>query len=210
MNKKAPVLLFELLRPQHLDNLALPQSHIERLKRMVTQGAVAKCFAMGIRDGCSSVMGVDLICTNLRLRLFRCCACLLSRESECVWRCGGTPITFWNRIVFEKVYVSTSTASTTTGRNGRPAKYYTCHAQIERIAWINTVERLLIGGDAKMTIQKFKRKSISLDDASVDRCKVLAEDRSTSISGVLRLIIKDAFEEHQRIYQKQESSRSCL
>jgi hypothetical protein len=61
-----------------------------------------------------------------------------------------------------------------------------------------------------MIIQKFKRKSISLDDASVDRCKVLADDRSTSISGVLRLIIKDAFEEHQRIYHKQEGGRSCL
>jgi hypothetical protein len=61
-----------------------------------------------------------------------------------------------------------------------------------------------------MTIQKFKRKSVSLDDASVDRCKILAEVMSTSISGLLRLIIKRAFDEHQRITEKQESNRSCM
>jgi hypothetical protein len=61
-----------------------------------------------------------------------------------------------------------------------------------------------------MINQKFKRKSISLDDLSVDRAKALADDKSTSISGVLRLIIKDAFEEHQRNYQKRESNRACL
>jgi hypothetical protein len=61
-----------------------------------------------------------------------------------------------------------------------------------------------------MTIHKFKRKSVSLDDASVNRCKILAEEMATSVSGLLRLIIRDAYEEHQRISQNQESNRSCL
>jgi hypothetical protein len=61
-----------------------------------------------------------------------------------------------------------------------------------------------------MTIHKFKRKSVSLDDTSVDRCKILAEEKATSVSGLLRLIIKDAFDEYQRISEKQESNRSCL
>jgi hypothetical protein len=61
-----------------------------------------------------------------------------------------------------------------------------------------------------MTVQKFKRKSVSLDDASVDRAKVLADEMSTSVSGLLRFIIKDAFDEHRRITETQESNRSCL
>ena len=61
-----------------------------------------------------------------------------------------------------------------------------------------------------MTIHKFKRRSVSLDDTSVDRCKLLAEEMSTSVSGLLRLIIKRAFDEHQRIPEKQVSNRSCL
>jgi hypothetical protein len=50
----------------------------------------------------------------------------------------------------------------------------------------------------KMTVNKFKRKSVSLDDASVDRAKRLAADRSTTVSGILRLLIKDAFDALQQ------------
>jgi hypothetical protein len=57
-----------------------------------------------------------------------------------------------------------------------------------------------------MIVQKFKRKSVSLDDVSVDRCKLLAKDLSTSMSGLLRLIIEDAFDEYQRIAGKQKSN----
>lgn len=49
-----------------------------------------------------------------------------------------------------------------------------------------------------MTIQKFKRKSVSLDDTSVDRAKRLAADRCTTVSGILRLLIKDAFDALQQ------------
>ena len=49
-----------------------------------------------------------------------------------------------------------------------------------------------------MTVNKFKRKSVSLDDASVDRAKRLAADRSTTVSGILRLLIKDAFDALQQ------------
>jgi hypothetical protein len=49
-----------------------------------------------------------------------------------------------------------------------------------------------------MTVPKFKRKSVSLDDASVDRAKRLAAERSTTVSGMLRLLIKDAFDALQQ------------
>jgi hypothetical protein len=58
-----------------------------------------------------------------------------------------------------------------------------------------------------MTPIRFKRYSINLDDVSHDRCKVLAQDLSTSISGLLRLLVKDAFERQAQILEKQESSR---
>jgi hypothetical protein len=49
-----------------------------------------------------------------------------------------------------------------------------------------------------MIIRKFKRRSVSLDDASVDRAKRLAAERSTTVSGMLRLLIKDAFDALQQ------------
>jgi len=61
-----------------------------------------------------------------------------------------------------------------------------------------------------MTTTRFKRYSINFDDISHDRCKVLAQGLSTSISGLLRLLVKDAFEDHKHICEKQESSQSCL
>jgi hypothetical protein len=61
-----------------------------------------------------------------------------------------------------------------------------------------------------MTTTRFKRYSINFDDISHDRCKILAQELSTSISGLLRLLVKDAFEDHKHIYEKQESSQSCL
>ena len=61
-----------------------------------------------------------------------------------------------------------------------------------------------------MTTTRFRRYSINFDDISHDRCKVLAQELSTSISGLLRLLVKDAFEDHKHIREKQESSQSCL
>jgi hypothetical protein len=61
-----------------------------------------------------------------------------------------------------------------------------------------------------MTVPRFKRRSINLDDISHDRCKVLAQELSTSISGLLRLLVRDAYETHRPISEKQESSQACL
>jgi hypothetical protein len=64
-----------------------------------------------------------------------------------------------------------------------------------------------------MTTARFKRHSINLDDISHDRCKVLAQELSTSVSGLLRLLVKDAYENNQHeedVTEKQESSQSCL
>jgi hypothetical protein len=61
-----------------------------------------------------------------------------------------------------------------------------------------------------MTPTRFKRHSINLDDISHDRCKVLAQELSTSISGLLRLLVKDAYEHQQHVAEKQESSQACV
>jgi hypothetical protein len=43
--------------------------------------------------------------------------------------------------------------------------------------------------------QRYQRRSINLDDVSHARCKALAHDVTLSVSGVLRLLIKKAYEE---------------
>jgi hypothetical protein len=60
------------------------------------------------------------------------------------------------------------------------------------------------------TPTRFKRHSINLDDISHDRCKVLAQELSTSISRLLRLLVKDAYEDQQHIAKTQERSRTCV
>jgi hypothetical protein len=60
------------------------------------------------------------------------------------------------------------------------------------------------------TATRFKRHSINLDDVSHNRCKILAQALSTSISGLLRLLVKDAFERQPQILEKQESRRFRL
>jgi hypothetical protein len=61
-----------------------------------------------------------------------------------------------------------------------------------------------------MATTKYKRRSVSLDDTSHDRCKVLADEMSTTVSGLLRILVRNAFDTHQHIAAQQESSRSCL
>ena len=56
---------------------------------------------------------------------------------------------------------------------------------------------------------RYTRRSINLDDNSHDRCKLLAEKMAISISGLLRIIIKQAYEQYV-ISEKQDDSRSCL
>jgi hypothetical protein len=42
---------------------------------------------------------------------------------------------------------------------------------------------------------KYRRRSINLDDTSHARCRTLAADKALSISGMLRLIIKEAYDD---------------
>ena len=56
---------------------------------------------------------------------------------------------------------------------------------------------------------RYTRRSINLDDTSHNRCKELADSMAISVSGLLRIIIKDAYE-HQIISKKQDASQSCL
>jgi hypothetical protein len=48
-----------------------------------------------------------------------------------------------------------------------------------------------------MKIYRYKRYSISLDQSSHERCRVLADERATSISGLLRILIMDAYEKRK-------------
>ena len=62
-----------------------------------------------------------------------------------------------------------------------------------------------------MTI-RFKRHSINLDDASYAHCVEMADRLATSLSGVIRIIIKGAWERQHPalIPQEQCSDRSWL
>jgi hypothetical protein len=58
---------------------------------------------------------------------------------------------------------------------------------------------------------RYTRRSINLDDTSHDRCKLLAENMAISISGLLRIIIKQAYERHlsyEEHYRKGPPSRT--
>ena len=59
-----------------------------------------------------------------------------------------------------------------------------------------------------MTISKFKRRSINVDHETITRCKTLADDWAVSVSVLIRLLIRDAYEKHQEKLSKQDSSRS--
>ena len=54
---------------------------------------------------------------------------------------------------------------------------------------------------------RFTRRSVNIDDANFDCCKRLAADMSRSISGVIRLLIKEAYEKRV-IVSNQDNSRS--
>ena len=61
-----------------------------------------------------------------------------------------------------------------------------------------------------MQIARYKRYSINLDDNSRDQCGILASYLTVSMSGLIRMLIRDAFEERQINCGKQDASRSCL
>jgi hypothetical protein len=46
--------------------------------------------------------------------------------------------------------------------------------------------------------ERYKRHSINLDDQSHANCKALADDMGVSISGMIRILIKQAFEKSRQ------------
>lgn len=54
---------------------------------------------------------------------------------------------------------------------------------------------------------RFTRRSINIDEENFLRCKTLAADMAGSISGVIRLLIKEAYEKRV-IVLKQDDSQS--
>jgi|tagenome__1003787_1003787.scaffolds.fasta_scaffold20906288_3 hypothetical protein len=57
---------------------------------------------------------------------------------------------------------------------------------------------------------RYKKYSINLDDDSRDQCGILASYLTVSMSGLIRILIRDAFEERQTYFGKQDNSQSCL
>ena len=48
-----------------------------------------------------------------------------------------------------------------------------------------------------MKQNRYRRYSINLDDDSHTRCKAMADNMALSISGMLRILIREAFEDRQ-------------
>jgi hypothetical protein len=61
-----------------------------------------------------------------------------------------------------------------------------------------------------MQIAPYKRYSINLDDESRDQCGLLAANLTVSMSGLIRMLIRHAFEERRTNCEKQDDSRSCM
>jgi hypothetical protein len=57
-----------------------------------------------------------------------------------------------------------------------------------------------------MTINRFKRHSINLDDQSHTQCGIMAEHLALSKSGLIRVLIRKAFEDG---LETQDNSWSC-
>jgi predicted DNA-binding protein len=57
---------------------------------------------------------------------------------------------------------------------------------------------------------RFRRYSINLDSTSHERCKNLANEMSTTVSGVVRFLIRNAFEQQQDISKNRMGSESYL
>lgn len=55
---------------------------------------------------------------------------------------------------------------------------------------------------------RYKRYSINLDDDSHRRFRALADDLSVSMSGLLRMIIKDAFETKPKLAKMNQGDRT--
>lgn len=85
-------------------------------------------------------------------------------------------------------------------------KYISFVAQIVRRICINKIEEI-IRKEMIMT-QRYQRRSINLDDISHARCKALAQNVTLSVSGVLRLLIKRAYEELTVTAETREVTRS--
>ena len=47
--------------------------------------------------------------------------------------------------------------------------------------------------------KRFSRRSINIDEDNFARCKRLAEDLAVSVSAVVRLLIKEAYEKQNRM-----------
>ena len=56
-----------------------------------------------------------------------------------------------------------------------------------------------------MNNHRYKRVSISLDRNSHEHCKVLANERTTSVSGLIRILINDTF--RQRLQELQDDGQ---
>jgi hypothetical protein len=59
-----------------------------------------------------------------------------------------------------------------------------------------------------MTTSKYKKRSINVDHETIARCRSLADDWAVSVSVLIRLLIREAYEKHQAKLSGQDTSRS--
>jgi antitoxin component of RelBE/YafQ-DinJ toxin-antitoxin module len=57
-----------------------------------------------------------------------------------------------------------------------------------------------------MKDNRFKRRSINLDDATHEKCKALADDLGLSVSGFLRIMIRQAYEQQPTFFTRKQDA----
>jgi NTP pyrophosphatase (non-canonical NTP hydrolase) len=55
----------------------------------------------------------------------------------------------------------------------------------------------------------FKRCSLTLDLATIDRCKQLAAEKAQSVSALVRLLVGEAYEEAAAAKREERASDDC-
>jgi hypothetical protein len=84
------------------------------------------------------------------------------------------------------------------------------NVQFLRKTWIYRIVKQFSkrGGKEKqkVTTNRFTRRSINIDADNFARCQTLANDLAISISGLIRLLIKQAYEKHMKSLKQDNQS----
>jgi macrodomain Ter protein organizer (MatP/YcbG family) len=77
-----------------------------------------------------------------------------------------------------------------------------------KLGYIESWSNVLTGGKEKQKVMtnRFTRRSINIDAENFARCQTLANDLAISISGLIRLLIKQAYEKHMKSLKQDNQS----